>query len=249
MILEIISKLKYFINRKILLMKYGSSEGEIYIQNDFVYLTVQEDYKSRIAIGNITDIIYNMDNKGYYFRVKAVRKNEKQFFFDRKYDIRYRAKNLNVFIESIKSLNIQLTPDFGQYGALYEQQQEGIIQYCTLRNKYLLTIIKDTQNTFHLNHGNFDRNNHKIIDLNNLSIENEMRHYGQNMSSHKIYNVSFGVYILDKKITFDRGFCLATVDLSGCNNSPMVYGDDIFYSFDEEEIKTKIIELFEKYDK
>jgi len=247
MIQEIINKLKYSVNKKILASKYGLGESKIDIDNNTIYLYTGAKYRSMISIGDIVDIVYNIDEAGYYFRVKATGNKSNQFFFDRKYDIRYRAKNIENFINKIKALHIELTPDFGQYGALYECQFGGIIQYCTMSSKYLLTLTKGKHNTIYLNHGTFDRSVYGIIDLENLNIEKEMNCSPKKILSEKKYDVTHGVYILDKSLTFDRGYCLTAVDLSGCYNTPMVFGDDIFYSFDEEEIKNKIVELFEKY--
>lgn len=247
MILEIVNNLKYLVNRKILLRKYGLGESVIEIKNDFIYLRIGKKYRSKISIRNITDIIYNIDSEGYFFRVKAVGDSDNQFFFDRRYDIRYRAKDIKNFIAKVKDLNIKLTPDFGQYGAIYECQHDGIVQYCTTKNKYLLTLTRDKKNIIYVNHGTFDRYKYKTVYLDNLSLKNEMSFYGNETLKTKMHNASYGIYILDKSLTFERGFCLTSVDLSGCNNSPMVFGDEIFYSFDEDEIKNNIIELFEKY--
>ena len=244
MILKIINNLKYLVNKKIFLKKYGLGEEEIFIKDDSINLMIGEKYRSKIPISMVVDIIYNIDEDGYYFRVKTSKDRRDQFFFDRKYDIRYRVKNIKVFMAQIKDLNIKITPDFGQYGAIYECQYDGIIQYCITENKYLLTLTKDKKSIVHLNYGDFDRYRYKIINLDTFNLEEEMTSTGKELIDKEMYNTTYGIYIIDKSLTFNRGYCLTSVDLSGCNNSPMVFGDDVFYSFDEEEIKNKIIGMF-----
>jgi len=249
MILKIINNLKYLVNKKIFLKKYGLGEQEIFIKDDVINLILGKKYRSEIPISRIVDIIYNIDEDGYYFRIKTAKERCEQFFFDRKYDTRYRVKNIKNFIDKIKDLNIKIIPDFGQYGAIYECQYDGIIQHCLVNKKFLLTITveKDSNYIFYLNYGDFNRFNYKITFFDNLHISKELKNNSININT-KMHNSSLGFYILDKSLTFNRGYCLTSVDLTGCNNSPQVFGDDIFYSFDEEEIKNKIIELFEKYN-
>ena len=238
-------------NKKIFLTKYGLGESVIYIKNNSLYLRSGKKYEATIPVENIVSIVYNKDNEGYFFRVIANGKKNNQFFFDRKYDIKYRASDIDDFIEKIKIFDIKLEPDFGQYGAIYECQDGGIIKYCIDKEKYLLTITKDSKNNmFCLNYGVFDKNMCTKISLYGLNIGKEINNQNTIKSlPEKMHNyVDFGVYILDKNLSFGRGFCLVEVDLSGCNNAPMVFGDDIFYSFDEDEIKNRIIEIFKKHD-
>jgi len=244
-ILRFINNYKYTRNKKILLKKYGQENSIIDFKNDDILLTIGKKYKSIIPLSKIIDIVYNIDEEGYYFRIK----DNSQFFFDRKYDIRYRAKNINNLVHKIKSNDISISPDFGQYGAIYECQYDGIIRYCIANNKFLLTISIDNENILYLNYGTFHRYNYKIITLDNFSVDKEINLDGEIPINKKMHNASYGIYVLDKSLTFDRGYCIVSVDLSGCQNSPNVFGDDIFYSFNEEEIKTKTIELFEKHNK
>jgi hypothetical protein len=55
-------------------------------------------------------------------------------------------------------------------------------------------------------------------------------------------NEDFSITILDKNLTLNRGYGVYPI----LNNEIII--EDIFYSFDEEEIKSKIIELFEKHN-
>ena len=242
-IFKILDQYMYAIRKKYFIKKYGRGVQTINLVKNDIILTIGENHSYTICINEVIDIIYNIDENGYYFRVK----DNDRFFFDIKYDIRYRANR--DFVSKIKDSNISLTPDFGQYMGIYEWQNEGIIQHCLVSKKFLLTITveKDSNYIFYLNYGDFNRFNYKITSFDNLHISKELKNNSININT-KMHNSSLGFYILDKSLTFNRGYCLTSVDLTGCNNSPQVFGDDIFYSFDEEEIKNKIIELFEKYN-
>ena len=242
-IFKILDQYIYTIRKKYFIKKYGKGVQTINLIENDIILTIGENHSYTICINEVIDIIYNIDENGYYFRVRD--RDNDRFSFDRKYDTRYRANR--DFISKIKNSNISLTPDFGQYGGIYEWQEEGIIRHCLLSKKFLLTITveKDNNYMFYLNYGNFSRFNYRITSFENLNISKELKNNTININK-KMHNSSSGFYILDKSLTFNRGYCITSVDLMGCNNSPQVFGDDIFYSFDEEEIKTKIIELFEK---
>ena len=234
------------------MLKYGNGTQKISIKGSRLLFYINDKIFDEIPLNDIEVMLYNFDDYGIYFRAKTLNRYKYKYFYDRKYDVRYRVDNLSSFCDTLKVNNIRCIPDFGQYGASYEgikNVQCTIIEYCLKEKQFLLTLSMDEEGNIFLNHGSFDRVRYEYINLDNLDIENEI--LSKKTSEKKQTNKAFkGVYIIDKKLTCNQGYCLVSIDLSGCNNSATIFSDtEIFYSFDEKEIKAKIIELFnKKYD-
>ena len=136
--------------------------------------------------------------------------------------------NIDYFINIMDEFNIPILPTIINAGPYVVKGFSLSLDYaCSMHEKYLVSIY----------HSDLD----KIF--NSISIKELLEKSKKYISSSLKNEKEFNIKILSEKLTFSRGYGVYPV----LNNEIII--DDIFYSFNEEEIKNKIIELFEKYNK
>jgi len=139
--------------------------------------------------------------------------------------------NIDNFIRTMDEFNIPVLPTIVKNGIYVVKGFALTIEYeCSVQEKYLVSIYDST-----LSQNNFS--------INDICIEELLEKPKKYMSSTVSDNKKFNIKILSKKITFSRGYGIYPV----LNNEIII--EDIFYSFNEDEIKIKIIELSDKYNR
>jgi len=192
---------------------------------DEYYFIKGKQYK----IINISTIYYGVDisddkNIKYYI-VLDFNTETYNTIFEQGFEL----VNIDYFINVIDKFNIPVVPTITNFGVYTIDEVILSIEYtCFIYEKYLVSIYEST-----LSKKNFS--------LDDISIEELLENPKKYMSSIVNDNKKFNIKILSKKITFNRGYGIYPV----LNNEIIV--DDIFYSFEEEEIKAKILELFKRY--
>ena len=137
--------------------------------------------------------------------------------------------NTDTFINSIEKFNVLAIPTVSNLGVYTIAKVVLTIAYtCAIYEKYLVSIYHST-----LRRKNFS--------INNISLEELLENPKKYISSIVKEDKGFNIKLLSKKLTLHRGYGLYPI----LNNEIII--EDIFYSFNENEIKTKIIELFDKY--
>jgi hypothetical protein len=248
--------------------KYDNEKQTIYFQKDYVLIRIGSMYEKIFLYNEIREVFFNMDEYGYYFRIIA----QDQYTFDYKFNTKFRIDNEIFLIEKVKNREISLLPNFGIDGDSYGVGN-GIWKYCKMKKKYVLTITRIKKpnpakrvfsNTkfFAVNYGIMNRHFYKRIDDNfkkfDLKKELLLSHdngeeieFNAIEESHKGLegqSVNWGVqgiFILDKSLTFGQGYAVTSA-VFPIHYKKSIAGDisiNFFYSFDEEEIKKKIIEL------
>jgi len=225
-----------------ILNKYDKEIQNINFQRDYILITIGEIYSRKIFIKEIFAIFFNIDKNGYYFRVMS----KEQYPFDVKSNPKYRMKNKNILIKLIENKEIKLFPNFG-----WSSLGGGVSEYCTMKEKYLLVITRTkskkilNKNLFSINYGSINRYKYKIINDNlkefNLKEELSLAHNKNLKEQPRNFGIK-GVLILDKSLTFNMGYAVVAVTITE-HERPRDISVNIFYSFDEEEIKNKMIEL------
>jgi len=231
--------------------KYDDKTQTIDFQNDYVLIKIGDIYSNEMTYDYIEKIFFNIDASGYYFRVMS----KEQYPFDFKFNTKFRIKNEETLIEKVKNKEIMLEPNFG-----WNSLGEGVIEYCKMKEKYFLTItrIKDRNtlkkkildtNLIAVNYGAMDRDYYKIVDddLKNFNLKEELSlsHNNKDFTKNQQNFGMKGVFILDKSLTFGMGYAMtgAIFPINFPKAIPREISLDIFYSFDENEIKNKIIEI------
>lgn len=228
-------------------MKCGPNEQKIEFYDDNIILTVGNCTK-KIPIKKVKEIYYNKDFKSneYYFRVADNSFDEINFAV--KYDIKYKCLDVKKLVNSIENSTIPLIPDIGQISYKYNNQKNGILNYCKKHNSYLLSIIAIECNLACIYYGNFDSNNYMIEKIDNLNINDLLtmpKKFFPPAKKNRIKSNLFA-YIIGKELTFGRGYCLITIKNFSILTEKFSI-DDVFYSFNESEIKRKINLFLETY--
>ena len=226
---------------------YGYDKpNKVYIDDDYFYVEGKQY--------NIVDLekveyghseIDGGEVKEYYIRL----------YFYKKINILlhhtpYEVVNINIFIEAMNKFSIPVLPtillsypEFVRYFSLTHSF------HCSIYERGLLNFWKDKDDIFYLvrylDGGSYKQIN-SLDDINLKSFLENPRinlkelddSYGESFD-----NAKFRLVVLDKTLTLNRGYGLYPI------RNEDIFIEDIFYSFDEEEIKNKIIELFEKHNK
>ena len=157
----------------------------------------------------------------------------------------YRVENPKQFAKILNKKGIMLLPtllDDKIYMA--KGYAFSVNFYCQLYGKYMFSLINSNSHYFcvHIfSEGMFSVPVKDLYSINlNKCLLNPTRYNPHNKQT--VYYSLFKIIILDKTLTIDRGFGVYPV------KDKQIIIDDIFYSFDEKEIKAKIIELFKKHD-
>lgn len=227
-----------------MISKYNNTNQNIEIYENYVLLKIEDIYLKKYFLSEIREIFFNIDEEGYYFRVIANR----QLAFDYEYDTKYRINNQNTLIKKVQNKEIKLIPNFG-----IDVLGEGIIKYCENKKKCFLFIARlknkliSNKKLFAINYGNISRDLYKVIsdDLKNFNLEKELLKCHNNLEFSKQSRNFFskGIFLLDKSLTMGMGYAITVIKAMPHNESFQDFSLDIFYSFDEKEIKNKIIEL------
>ena len=162
--------------------------------------------------------------------------------------IPYQVVNISIFIETMKKFSIPVLPtilksypEFVKVFSLTHSFDSSLYE------RGLISFWKDKNDIFcffkPLDGGIYKKiNTLDDIDLKS-SLEkprNNLKEY-DNSYGEMLDNAKYYLVVLDKASTLNRGYGLYPI-----SNKEIII-EDIFYSFDENEIKTKIIELFDKY--
>ena len=139
----------------------------------------------------------------------------------------FQVVDINNLINTVSNFNIPLLPTIIPNGGVYVVKGFSLsLDYeCYMHEKYLINIyFNDLNKDF----------------FKNISIEDLLENPNTYTSSNN--KNKFSIKILSNKLTLNRGYGAFPM----LNNEIII--KDIFYSFNEEKIKSKIIELFNKYD-
>ena len=121
--------------------------------------------------------------------------------------------------------------------------------HCSIYERGLLNFWKDKNDIFCLFKPLDGGIYKKINSLDDINLKSFLENPRLNLKKlddsygEALYNAKFRLVVLDKTLTLNRGYGLYPI------RNEDIFIADIFYSFDEEEIKNKIIELFEKHNK
>ncbi len=227
-----------------MISKYNNKNQTIEIENNYILLKVEDIYIKKYSISEISEIFFNIDEEGYYFRVIANR----QLAFDYEYNTKFRIKDKDALIQKVKNKEIKLFPNFG-----IDTIGEGVMKYCQRRKKYFLIMTRvrskiiPNKNLFSINYGTINGYFYKTIgdDLKDFNLEEELLIEHDNCDFTKqLQNFgSNGVFLLDKSLTLDQGYAITAIKAMPHKNGFQDFSLGVFYSFDAEEIKNKIIEL------
>jgi len=209
-----------------------------------------------------------MDKDGYYLRLVAT----DQVYFSHKFNTKYRIKNEKLFLDKVKNKEINLLPNFRWNclgGGILEYCKIKKRYFLTITRVKNVNKFSRNLNTnlLAINYGGLNRQCYKVIndDLNTFNLQKELssthnEYYDD--KNPKVFNlkeelhkevtegqlVNFstqGVLVVDKSLTFGMGYAItsAVFPIHFHIQVPMEISENIFYSFDEEEIKKKIIEF------
>lgn len=198
---------------------------KIEFKNKFYYINSKQ-----FSIFDIDTIHYgvgslNDQNPTYYIKLNF--KNESK---DNLCKQGCELVNIDNFIKVINEFNILVLPTILQESPYLIKGVSFALNYeCFLHEKYLISIY----------YSDLKRKNFNLysMDLNEL-LEKPKMH----ITSSSMNNKEFNIKLLSKKLTLNRGYGLYPV----LNNEIII--EDIFYSFDQEEVKSRIVELFNKYN-
>jgi len=162
-----------------------------------------------------------MDKKPtYYIRLKLKTKEANTVLHQG-----FELVNIDYFINIMDELNIPVLPTIVKSGPYVAKGFSLSLDYeCSIYGKYLVSIY----------HSGLVKKNLNIKSL----LENPKKYISTSIKDNKEFNIK----ILSEKVTLSRGYGIFPL----LNDEIIIR--DIFYSFDEDEIKNKIIELFDKYN-
>ena len=134
--------------------------------------------------------------------------------------------NVDYIMHIMDEFNIPVLPTIVKHGVYVVKGFSLTLDYeCFIHEKYLVSIYRNL-----LEKKNFN--------FNNISIQKLLEKPKKYISTSGKDEMEFNVKILSEKLTLGRGYGIYPV----LNNKIII--DDIFYSFDEDEVKNKIMELF-----
>jgi len=227
-----------------MISKYNNKSQTIEIEENYILLKIEDDYVQKYLINEIREIFFNIDEEGYYFRVIANR----QIAFDYEHNTKFRIEDRDALMRKVKNKEIKLLPNFG-----IDSIGEGVKKYCQSRKKYslIMTRVKSkiipNKNLFSINYGTINGYFYKIIadDLKGFNLEEELlvEHKNSDFTKQLRNFGSSGVFILDESLTFGQGYAITAIKAMPYKDGFQDFSLNVFYSFDTEEIKNKIIEF------
>jgi len=225
---------------------YGYDKpNKVYIDDDYFYVEGKQ-----YNIVDLEKVEYGHSEidgevKEYYIRL----------YFYKKINILlhhtpYEVVNINIFIEAMKKFSIPVLPtillsypEFVRYFSLTHSFHSELYE------RGLINFWKDKNDIFCLFKPLGGGIYKKINSLDDINLKSFLENPRINLKEfddsydESFDNAKFRLVVLDKTSTLNRGYGLYPI------RNEDIFIEDIFYSFDEEEIKTKIIELFEKHNK
>ena len=197
---------------------------KIEFKNKFYYINSKQ-----FSVFDIDSIHYgvgslNDQNLIYYIRLKC--KNEPK---NNPCKQGYELANIDNFIKVINEFNIPVLPTILQgspyliKGVLFSLNYE-----CFLHEKYLASI-------------HYSDLKKKSFNFYSINLDELLENPKIYITSSPVNDKEFNIKLLSKKLTLNRGYGVYPV----LNNEIII--DDIFYSFNEEEVKDRIEKLFIKY--
>jgi len=241
LIFPFFANVSYYFN-KLLNWRCIFCEESIVIQKFKVY--INQDCKCRkvLSSDNIKMILYTIVKNNCYFYVLL--KNEDIYIANKKIlknGIKYKCNELKKIVEQSIIFNLPIMP------TIYPSQFAHDFNYTIhdqafVYKKALLHIVNASSDKLIIGEGYYLW---KLKELSYSQLFEVLKSYNDYYEKTEIENkkkINFIVDILDKSFTLNRGYGL----YPKFNNEVII--DDIFYSFDKKEIKTKILELFKKYN-
>ena len=215
---------------------------KVYFDDDYFYLEGQQynisDLKKVEYGTSYIDENIEVCNIRFYFLEKTLLPNKAYLI------------GISILIETMKKFSILVLP------TILERRIEFVMGFSLthygvslLEERGLINLCKDKDDIFYLFKcldGGIYKQINSLDDINLKSfLENPRINLKEFDDSYdeSFDNAKFRLVVLDKTLTLNSGYGIYPV----LNNQIII--DDIFYSFNEEEIKNKIIELFEKHNK
>ena len=240
----------YLILKKFL--KCGFCKKNIKFTSDTLVINSECKCSVSIPIVDIKAIYYGIKKDKYYFMI--IKKN--QLFCEvcneenilKFIILKKHTKDIREISDLAKKYNLLVLPSLESCEPfIYLNTCNSVISYCFFEKNYLLVFEKNKDNITCRSQITND-SSFRQFDINDFNINiykalNEQSTYLKQESSYYKKSKGIRIYLLDKKLTLDRGYGLF-IYFDG-----NFLEDNIVYTFDKEEIKTKIIELFEKHNK
>jgi hypothetical protein len=239
-IFPLLATISYYFNR---LLNCGFCKESIVIQKSKVLINQDCRCQQIFSPDNIKMILYTIVKNNCYFYVFL--KDEDIYMVNKKIlknGIKYKCNELKKIMEQASIVNLPIVP------SIYPSQFAHDLNYTIhdqafVYKKALLHIVNANSNKLTIGEGYYlwqlkELSYNKLFEM----LKSYMDYYEKiEMENNK--KIDFIVDILGKSFTLNRGYGL----YPKYNNEIII--DEIFYSFNEEEIKTKIIELFKKYSR
>jgi len=193
--------------------------------DEFYYIDNQKFSIMDIDIIHYSVSTFENELPIYYIKLSFQTKVENILFNES-----FELINLENFINVISRFNLFVLPSILDKGIYFHNQEVVTLSFLSkMFEKYLISIYYST-----LCKKNFFLEDISIGDL----VERPRKYLSSGINNDKQFNIK----ILSHKLTLNRGYGIYPV----LNNEIII--EDIFYSFDEEEVKREVIELFEKYN-
>jgi len=237
---------KLIVKKKCQEKNYGYDKpNKVYINDDYFYIEGKQ-----YNIVDLEKVEYGHSEidgevKGYYIRLYSYKKINILL-----HHTPYQVVNINMFIEAMKKFSIPVLP------TILESYPEFVKVFSlthsfdsSLYERGLINFWKDKNDIFCLFKPLGGGIYKKINTLDGINLKSFLENPRSNLKEHDnsygeaLNNAKFHLVVLDKISTLNRGYGLYPI------RNEYIFIEDIFYSFDEEEIKTKIIELFDKHNK
>ena len=197
-------------------------------------------------ISNLRKVRYghsDIDNKECYIRLYSDIEINNLLHY-----IPYQVLDINIFIETMEKLCIPVLP------TILESYPEFVKAFSlthsfdsSIYERGLISFWKERDDIYcffkPLGEGIYK----KINTLDDINLKSFLENPRNNLKEYDdsygevLHNVKFRLILIDNISTLNRGYGLYPI-----SNEEIIL-KDILYSFSEEEIKTKIIELFKKY--
>jgi hypothetical protein len=223
------------------LLKCGICKETIELEDKYIILNKKCRCECIIPYKDIRMILYTIKNKNSYLLIVKLNENwcslYNKVFLDGvkiKSDSDTIVKATNTYKRSLSIVPTIMPCNI----PMVDRNDHSIFQYSFLFKRGLLEIINIDNDSITISEMFSDK--HKNINFN--EIFKLLKDYNvffedDTLTGSEKYN--FKIAILDKAFTLGRGYGLYPI----FNNEIIL--EDIFYSFDKQEIKTKLIQLFD----
>lgn len=227
----------------------GFCQESFSFEKDYIISNENCTCEQKVLYKDIKFIVYTIIGNYCYWYI--LQKSEEECSsYDRIFmqgvQMRITSSHTREYLEMAQAKNISVIPAINVCNIpMIDNADYSLFQYAFLNKKAILSILSVNKQL--LVSEPFS-NVHKEIDYE--MIFHLLKDYreilkettSKETTSKEKKNRNFSIIILDKLFTLNRGYGLYPV----LNNEIII--EDIFYSFSQEEIKSKVIELFDKYN-